>query len=86
MFDKNFSVKFFQGCELDITFTTYMTHIVLLHFLYAINHATELVDLMLFIQKYVEHMVKRMETNWVISRGLFQKIVINLDGFENMIF
>ena len=56
------------------------------HFLYAMKHTTGLVHLMLFIEKYVNHMVKRMGTNWGSRKGLFQKNVINLNGFENMIF
>ena len=56
------------------------------YFLYAIKHAIGVVQLMLFNKKFMNHMVKRMGTNWESQRGLFQKKVINLNGFENMIF
>ena len=45
-----------------------------------------LVNLMLVIDKYMNHTVKRMETTWENRRGLIQKNVIKLNGFENMIF
>ena len=44
------------------------------HFLYAMKHAIGSVDLMPFIQKNVNHMVKPMETNWETWTGLFQKL------------